>query len=109
MGMATYTLAQVAAHCTKDDAWIVVHDKVYDLTPHLKNHEGWVNVGKVSTLLALLSSMGQDCTDDFVEVHSPTAWKMLAAFQIGTLAEPNTGPRRIKYRTWEEMQQEGVV
>lgn len=77
------------------------------MTAHVLNHEGWTSTS--STLLAILGSMGQDCTDDFAEVHSPTAWKMLAAFKVGELAQPNTGERRSKMRTWEEMQQAGVV
>eukprot|EP00965_Chrysotila_dentata_P227151 6195818-Pleurochrysis_carterae.AAC.2 len=105
--LPSYTLDEVAAHNRKEDAWIVVNDKVYDLTPHLLNHEGWVNVGKVSTLLALLSSMGQDCSEDFAEVHSPHAWQMLKAFQIGVLAQPNTGCRRVRFRSWDELQEMG--
>ena len=72
-----YTLADVARHKHKNDCWIVVHDNVYDMTPHVQNHEGWTNGSKQTTLLAILSGMGEDCTLDFDEVHSGHARKML--------------------------------
>jgi len=102
-------MEEVARHCRKDDAWIVVNDQVYDMTAHVLNHEGWTSSGKISTLLAILGAMGQDCTLDFVDVHSADAWIMLAAFQIGVLDTPNRGVRRAQMRSWEEMQKAGVV
>jgi hypothetical protein len=55
------------------------------------------------------SPLPEDCTDDFQEVHSPTAWAMLAAFQIGVLDKPNMGERRAQIRSWEELQRAGLV
>ena len=77
-----YSLAQVAAHAHKDDCWIVVDDKVYDMTPHVRNHEGWIGSGKISTLLAILSAMGTDCTDDFAALHSAKANRPTASRTI---------------------------
>ena len=34
-----YTLAQVALHDRKDDAWIVVNDAVYDMTAHVRRRK----------------------------------------------------------------------
>ena len=45
-----YTLEEVGEHAHKDDCWIVVHDLVYDMTPHVLNHEGWHNGSKQTTL-----------------------------------------------------------
>jgi|EP00966_Prymnesium_polylepis_P014478 cytochrome b involved in lipid metabolism len=104
-----YTLQQVSQHCRKDDAWIVVGDCVYDITPHVVNHEGWTEGGKQSTLLAILCAMGQDCTDDFTEVHSDAAMRMLPPFQIGVLDKPNTSSRRMRFRTWEQLEEAGAV
>ena len=105
----TYTLDDVSKHKTKDDCWIVVNDCVIDMTSHVRNHPGWNNGSKVSTLLAILSAMGQDCTDEFVTVHSQHAKRQLAAFKIGMLDQPNKGVRSIRYRTWEELEAAGVV
>ncbi|KAL1519297.1 hypothetical protein AB1Y20_022824 [Prymnesium parvum] len=104
-----YSLEEVARHCSKDDAWIVVNDIVYNMTPHLANHGGWTLGSKQTTLIALLSAMGQDCTDDFVEVHSEAALKMMPSMQVGVLDKPNTARRRVRYRTWEELQAAGSV
>ena len=89
-----YTLEQVAEHNHKDDCWIVVDDKVYDMTPHVRNHEGWIGSGKISTLLAILSAMGTDCTEDFHDTHDTNGFRELSAFQNGVLDRPNTTGRR---------------
>ncbi len=34
------TLAEVAKHNTRNDMWMAVHGKVYDLTEYLDNHPG---------------------------------------------------------------------
>ena len=44
-----------------------------------------------------------------VQVHSDAAWRMLAPLQIGVLDRPNTPPRRVRFRSWEELQRAGVV
>lgn len=36
----TYTLADVAKHASEKDLWMVIHDKVYDLTKFLDEHPG---------------------------------------------------------------------
>jgi len=65
------TRAHTASHHTQ--AWIVVDDIVYDMTPHLLEHQGWHGgAAKVSTLIALLGAMGQDVTDDFNEARAHT-------------------------------------
>ena len=105
-----YTLAEVAQHNKAHDCWIVVRDVVYDMTPHVANHEGWKHGGKQSTLLAVLSAMGTDCTLDFDEAgHSPTALAQLRAVRIGTLDQPNAERQYIRMRTWDELVAMGVV
>eukprot|EP00315_Gephyrocapsa_oceanica_P025895 CAMPEP_0185466758 /NCGR_PEP_ID=MMETSP1365-20130426/96892_1 /TAXON_ID=38817 /ORGANISM="Gephyrocapsa oceanica, Strain RCC1303" /LENGTH=224 /DNA_ID=CAMNT_0028073495 /DNA_START=38 /DNA_END=713 /DNA_ORIENTATION=+ len=82
-------MAEVARHCYSDDAWIVVSDKVYDMTAHVQHHEGWVGSGKVSTLLALLSAMGTDCSLDFNSTHDARGFRELHAYQVGILDRPH--------------------
>ena len=88
----------------------MVNDRVYDITPHVKNHDGWVLGGKASTLIAILSAMGTDCTDDFLESHDARGLKQLEAYQIGVLDPPNpSATRRARFKTWEELEQSGCV
>jgi cytochrome b involved in lipid metabolism len=78
-----FTKSQVARHATISDGWIIVHDRVYDITSFAKTHPGFNNAGQVSTALAIARSLGKDATEEFTEIHSLTAWKQLKDFQIG--------------------------
>ena len=102
-----YTLGDVAKHAHKDDCWIVVQDKVYDMTKHVQNHEGWIGGGKVSTLIALLCSMGIDCTEDVLMSHDSHAMRQIASFQIGVLDQPNEGSRLVNFMTWDQLEDAG--
>lgn len=74
----------------QDDAWIVVHGKVYDITEHILNHPGWDSAA-ISTVLSILAHIGMDCTEEFVDIHRPypIAWNQLKAYYIGELVESN--------------------
>ena len=41
----------------------------------------------MSTALAIARNLGTDVTEEFEYTHSLTAWRQLADFQIGVLAE----------------------
>ena len=51
-----------------DDLWIVVDGRVYDITEHLVNHEGW-ETAAVSTPLSILAHGGIDCSREFHDLH----------------------------------------
>jgi len=53
---------ELAKHCTKDNAWIVVRGKVYNITPYLEYHPGGIDV--------LLRGAGKDATKLFELKHS---------------------------------------
>eukprot|EP00238_Polyblepharides_amylifera_P014145 CAMPEP_0196580698 /NCGR_PEP_ID=MMETSP1081-20130531/30136_1 /TAXON_ID=36882 /ORGANISM="Pyramimonas amylifera, Strain CCMP720" /LENGTH=179 /DNA_ID=CAMNT_0041900649 /DNA_START=201 /DNA_END=740 /DNA_ORIENTATION=+ len=80
-----FSPTQVAAHCHLRDAWIVVHERVYDISSFAITHPGFNNAGQVSTALAIHRTLGTDCTQEFGEIHSVRAWRELADFQIGVL------------------------
>ena len=56
-----YTWREVAQHNTPDSAWVILHNKVYDVTPFLGSHPG----GREMLLLAA----GRECTDLFTAYH----------------------------------------
>ena len=72
-----YSADDVALHCAKDDAWVIVGDGVYDITEWIPRHPG----GSIP----LVQYAGRDMTDAFRAYHSPNgkAAKTLNAYRIG--------------------------
>ena len=62
-----FTMEEIAVHDTKDDLWVVLHDRVFDITPFVAEHPGGESI--------LLSYSGQDATNIFLEAHPN--WKTL--------------------------------
>jgi len=101
-GLQKFTLAQVAEHDKKDDAWIVVRGRVYDITEFIKYHPGWDVGGSVSTVLAIMQGLGTDASEDFGDIHTPSAWQQLPDYYIGDLVASEaeaTGPARHRKNT----------
>ncbi|XP_058486386.1 cytochrome b5 isoform X2 [Solea solea] len=73
-----YTLEEIRVHNMCKDAWLIVHDKVYDITSFLEEHPGGEEV--------LLEQAGADATESFEDVgHSTDAREMLLQYYIGEL------------------------
>ncbi|XP_002988153.2 cytochrome B5 [Selaginella moellendorffii] len=86
---ALYTLEDVLQHSTRDDCWIVVDGKVYDVTKFLLDHPGGDEV--------IIASTGKDATDDFENVgHSNSARAMMKEYVIGR-ANASTFPSKPSY------------
>ncbi|KAK3372731.1 hypothetical protein B0H63DRAFT_527559 [Podospora didyma] len=76
----TFTLADVEHHSKTDDIWVVIRNKVYDVTKYLEDHPGGVAV--------LQEIAGTDATVAFDDVgHSAEATDELKLLYIGDLAE----------------------
>merc|ERR1719171_2312120 len=60
---AQFTLDEVASHNNKADCWVVLHDRVLDVTAFLKDHPG----GE----LAIITFAGKDATAEFDMIHPP--------------------------------------
>ncbi|CAH9112702.1 unnamed protein product [Cuscuta epithymum] len=69
------TFDDLKKHGSREDLWISIQGKVYDVTEWIKKHPG----GDVS----ILNLAGQDCTDAFIAFHPSTAWKYLDAYFTG--------------------------
>uniref|UniRef100_A0A182KAE5 Cytochrome b5 heme-binding domain-containing protein n=1 Tax=Anopheles christyi TaxID=43041 RepID=A0A182KAE5_9DIPT len=75
-----YSLAQVAEHNKPTDVWMVIHDKVYDVTKFLAEHPGGEEV--------LIEFAGKEATADFDDVgHSSDAKEQMKQFLVGELIE----------------------
>jgi cytochrome b involved in lipid metabolism len=74
-----YTMAQVAAHCTREDAWLVVDGGVYDVTGFMGVHPGGAGMLKMVA--------GHDASQHFAEMHPPGILEAVGArYRIGRLA-----------------------
>jgi L-lactate dehydrogenase (cytochrome) len=72
---------EVSKHKTPDDCWIVVDNKVWDVTDFVEEHPGgstskiyrlcWALNSKSSLLSVILRYAGRDATKAYSEVHSP--------------------------------------
>eukprot|EP00761_Pharyngomonas_kirbyi_P014393 gb/GECH01014423.1/.p1 GENE.gb/GECH01014423.1/~~gb/GECH01014423.1/.p1 ORF type:complete len:340 (+),score=38.03 gb/GECH01014423.1/:1-1020(+) len=76
-----YTTSEVAKHHENDDAWVIVNNKVYDITDFIKSHPGGI--------LVLQEHLGSDVTqqmqDDTFHVHTSSAYSMLTNYYIGDI------------------------
>ena len=72
-----YTLNEVKKHSAKNDAWIVIDEKVYNVTKWIPNHPG----GDI-----IMHGVGTDASKMFKDYnHSTGARKRLQKFYIGDL------------------------
>merc|ERR1719437_351356 len=62
-GGGGYTLEEVQKHVTKTDCWVVLHNRVLNVTSFLSQHPG----GE----LAILTFAGKDATAEFDMIHPP--------------------------------------
>ena len=71
-----YRLSDIATHNTASSCWLIIDNKVYDITQFLNEHPGGEEV--------LVESAGRDATEAFVDVgHSTDAKELLQGYYIG--------------------------
>ncbi|EAA35955.1 hypothetical protein GE21DRAFT_29 [Neurospora crassa] len=100
---ATFTLDDVRKHNSKDDVWMVIHNKVYNVTTYLEDHPG----GSI----ILREVAGTDATEQFVEIgHSVEATDILEELYVGDLAEEEHAEEVEIFRpTYEKVAMEAAV
>lgn len=77
-GVKCFTIEEIRTHNMSSDTWLIIHDKVYDITSFLEEHPGGEEV--------LLEQGGADATESFEDVgHSTDAREMLQQYLIGEL------------------------
>ncbi|KRT78582.1 hypothetical protein AMK59_8114 [Oryctes borbonicus] len=73
-----FSLEEIADHDNLTDCWIVVYDRVYDITKFINEHPGGADV--------LLEHAGRDATIAFRSTgHSSLAIKTLEKYYVGNL------------------------
>ena len=83
---AVYTREEVARHASDDSNWVIIDDKVYDLTRFAAFHPGGA---------AFISSVaGRDATDKFYAFHRGDVLRSMASkYVIGVVADPPSGKK----------------
>ncbi|KAJ5567038.1 Cytochrome b5 [Penicillium sp. DV-2018c] len=98
-----YTLEEVQKHNKPDDVWIILHNKVYDVTKYLEDHPGGSAI--------LIEVAGTDATEAFEEIgHSDEARDELAQYHVGDLPDEEHAESIEVYRpTFEQVAQTAVI
>ncbi|KAG2333064.1 hypothetical protein Bca52824_004244 [Brassica carinata] len=73
-----FSYSEVSQHNKRNDCWLIISGKVYDVTTFMDDHPGGDEV--------LLSSAGKDATFDFEDVgHSDDARALMEEYYIGEI------------------------
>ncbi|MEO8863356.1 MAG: cytochrome b5-like heme/steroid binding domain-containing protein [Candidatus Saccharimonadales bacterium] len=83
-GTDTFTTAEVAIHSTSSDCWLIINNKVYDVSKFLGDHPGGA--------YTIIPYCGKEATNAFDTQdrgrrggHSDQATQMLADYLIGSI------------------------
>ncbi|KAE9421591.1 hypothetical protein Angca_004750 [Angiostrongylus cantonensis] len=88
-----FTRSQVMEHNNNASTWIVIGNKVYDVTKFLDEHPGGCEV--------LLEQAGQDATEAFEDVgHSTDARKMREEYCIGDIVQDEKQSYSYDKKSW---------
>jgi cytochrome b involved in lipid metabolism len=71
------TKAEISLHNKKNDCYLIIKNKVYDVSKYISNHPG--GQGEI------ISKCGREVTGVFADIHSNFAWDLLNNYQIGQL------------------------
>jgi cytochrome b involved in lipid metabolism len=82
--LARYSAAEVAKHDGGDSCWLIIDDKVYDVSDYLYQHPGGAGV-----IFPYCGDDGSDGmhTKGYGSEHSEAAWRELKQYLIGELDE----------------------
>ncbi|XP_057531403.1 cytochrome b5-like [Amaranthus tricolor] len=73
-----HSFQDVAKHNHKDDCWLIISGKVYNVTSFLDDHPGGDDV--------LIQATAKDATDEFEDIgHSENARDMLKDYYVGEI------------------------
>ncbi|PKA66727.1 Cytochrome b5 isoform A [Apostasia shenzhenica] len=79
VGSKKYSVSEISGHTSKDDCWLIIHGKVYDVTDFLEDHPGGDDV-------LLQAAANGDATQSFEDVgHSTAATNQMESFFMGVV------------------------
>uniref|UniRef100_A0A914VFM6 Cytochrome b5 n=1 Tax=Plectus sambesii TaxID=2011161 RepID=A0A914VFM6_9BILA len=92
--LKTYTREEVKQNNTNKLAWVIIDNKIYDVTKFLDEHPGGCEV--------LLEQAGGDGTESFEDIgHSTDAREMRETYLIGELAENERTKYSYDAKNWD--------
>lgn len=78
--LRTIHLDELKAHTKRDSVWLLIENKIYDVTKFLDDHPGGEEI--------LIEQAGKDSTEVFNDVsHSADAKELMKTYLIGKLPE----------------------
>lgn len=85
------TETEIAKHATENDCWMIINDKVYNLSGYASIHPG--GASKILKYCGKVGTEGWQTKDKpFGKIHSSLAQMMLSKYYIGDLGSTtNTG------------------
>merc|ERR1711871_751538 len=91
-----FTMAEVAKHDKKDDCWIILDDRCYDITAFVDRHPG--GVGPV------VNMAGKDATDVFANYHAARVYRnMLPQYLVGEVTDVVVYPHVADFRAVRDL------
>lgn len=75
----TLTMADIATHNSSNSCYLVIQNKVYDVSSYIGSHPGGSS--------AITTNCGKEVSGLFASIHSNFAWDLLNSYYIGTLVQ----------------------
>jgi len=79
LNVPVFNMAEVSKHNTENDCYLVISNKVYDVSNYIGDHPG----GRE----AITSRCGEEVTGIFASIHSNFAWDLLTNYYIGEFVQ----------------------
>ncbi|OWZ44500.1 L-mandelate dehydrogenase [Cryptococcus neoformans Tu259-1] len=93
-GQKLVSFEEVQKHNKRDDCWVIIDGKIYDVTDFLENHPGGAEI--------IIANAGKDATKIFKPLHPPDALDMLDPSQHLGPVDPTTMPEPEEEEPTEE-------
>lgn len=78
-GTSTMSMSDVYSHASLSDCYLVINNKVYDVTKYIPYHPAGSRI--------ISQYCGTEVTGIFASIHSNRAWDLLSRYKIGTISK----------------------